>query len=320
MDKLSKIHNGSEAHTKLPAQVTSPQLEAVKQNLDIIARRHIDAVPEEDRIITTPQQMEIVLFALSGTESGSHLTSTIDKLGNLPEGFQEAFRIADRQSALALARSFAADPINMAEKTDKVRSLALSKLPASVKRAMLEIILQDGTHSAQQAFGELARRIEHDTEQELTDIIASIRGDSNFISVDADNVRRQALKQFLEGVYPDLILSPEIKLSQELQENHSEENCATIAALASEFGKVTGSKDFDAFTNAGKLEESLQQARATQDEAKIRPKPAWIRKTLDEWKSEQIEEAARSSIGLNNVMNEMCEKLRDIILKKFVKK
>lgn len=191
-------------------------LDAKESNPESIAKKYIDTVSEGDREITSPEQMTIILYALEGVLRGD-LVSTKDKLGNLPKGFPEAIINADRQKAIDLARAFASDPIKSAADTDKVQEIANSELPESVRRALLAIILQEGSNSAQQAFGELANRLKSNAAETITKVVESVREDRGVVSGDSDNVRRAALEKFLEGVYPDLVHRKDVLLLRRME-------------------------------------------------------------------------------------------------------
>ena len=201
--------------------------ETTEHDPGVIAEKYIRSIPEQDRQITSAKQMDIILNALDNMRAGTALITTKDKLGNPPEGIQKAFaslnRPENRLKAIESARNFAADPVKESANADKTKQIANSQLPESIKNAILRIILIEGPQSAQQAFAELANRIERDTEHTIQENITAIINDVTFVSADADTIRRTALKKFLEGVYPDLMAKKEIVIIQRVSELSEEE-------------------------------------------------------------------------------------------------
>jgi hypothetical protein len=189
------------------AAAASPEAEA-----PVITEKYLKSIPEEDRDLRDPRQLKTVLFCLKSAVTRGDLTSTRDKLGNLPrsivDSFVDSLQPDSANKPLEAIRRFAENPLGGAQETDKIRSIATSALPESVKQATLHIIMDEGPHSAQNAFRVLGQRVE---EQGLTDaegiykVIHEIRDDPSLVSRDSDGIRREALQSFLEGIYPGVM-------------------------------------------------------------------------------------------------------------------
>ncbi|MFH1789658.1 MAG: hypothetical protein ABH832_01155 [bacterium] len=190
---------------------------APETNPKIIADKYIKSIPEKDKKIERPEQIKAILNALDAVREGSHVTMTKDRIGNMPACPFDESPQEKRARILKLIQNFVQDPVTTSANMDKTKYIASSDLPKSIKDAVLAIILSEGPHSAQQIFAELKKRIERDSEADITQLILSLKKDAHFISQESDNIRRSALNKFLESIYPELIKRDDVRFLQQIK-------------------------------------------------------------------------------------------------------
>lgn len=190
------------------AEAGEPVAESAEQDQKArareIAQKYLETIPEEDRKLTDPRQVEKLLWVLTSTiEPKNDLFRPADKFGNPPERVDDALFDGDIKKAAEGWREFVDDPVGLAKETDKVENIAKSTLPESVRSAIVSIILEEGDYSAVDMAKDIAEMMEKKGSVDSNQIYMKYSNSSEAIQ---DNILRQkAFRNLLEGLYPDLI-------------------------------------------------------------------------------------------------------------------
>lgn len=234
----------------------APVVESVEKNMEErareIAQKYLETIPEEDRKLTDSKQVERVLWVLDQTMGSSHekhLFSTRDKIGNAPPLVLDA-RYSDNPEGEAKAwREFSVDPVGNSKEMDKVRIIASSSLPESIRTAMLFIILKEGDYSAVSMAKEIVDGIDRD-------IVAEKYKSVEVVS--ADSLRQIAVRELLEGLYPDLVKSEKVSFLLEIKKMDTGSSRGEVMAMLEQYNQLVGedapfSKKFGDASNGAEL-------------------------------------------------------------------
>src|SRR3989344_2447048 len=227
--------------------------EYLKGEAQKISEPHIAKMPVEDRNrIANAAQVGSILDIHQGK---SDQLRTYDRMGNMPSSIQEPKFKGDRSGTIQAMRNFADNPV--ARAGEVLRYSKKGALPESLQTHMEEIILTEGKNHLGGAFAQLAERLEADPEGDIEAIWQQARRD--LTSQESDDVRRTALKQMVEAVYPDLLNSPEAVLWQEIGDIPTEnrENPETIARLARQFQELSGDAGFAEYVDHENVRKKL---------------------------------------------------------------
>jgi len=147
----------SEPGTQAFSQPKLP--DEIEQRTQAVVQKWLDTIPPADRaMIKDPKQIRSVLNLSKSAEAPgeSHLFQIEDKIGDMPDSAAVAMREKDPTKMAEAFERFANDPVKVSEETDKVKNIAKSTLPESLRKAVLSIILTEGERSAVGAFREYA--------------------------------------------------------------------------------------------------------------------------------------------------------------------
>ena len=235
-----------------------------------IAQKYLDTIPEADRKLTDPKQVERLLYVLeNANDPDSHLFSNVDKLGNLPSRGQESTNKGDAKGVAETWRAFAKDPVGISGETDKVQQIANSTLPETVRAALLSIILKEGDYPATAMAQEAVEKLEQtgDTKA-LSEVREKYSEAKNSKMMEDKSLRQKAARELLKGLYPDLMQSKEVTLLTAMSsmpyENQNDQN--TIAAMVEQYVQLFGdaplservSAELEGATNAKEVITKIQ--------------------------------------------------------------
>ncbi|MBI2552075.1 hypothetical protein HYW17_02130 [Candidatus Uhrbacteria bacterium] len=207
-----------------------------------IAQKYLDTIPEADRKLTDPKQVETLLYVLESTYTppGSQLFANVDRLGNMPTRAREAFFKKDVKGLAQAWRDYADDPVGVAKEADKLRQIGASTLPESVRTALLSIILKEGDHSVVEMAKDAAAALEQTGD---LGALKSLR--EKYLTPEvfkATSLRQDVARELLKGLYPDLMQREEVAFFEEMSslpdEKSSDKN--TVVAMVERYGQLLG--------------------------------------------------------------------------------
>jgi hypothetical protein len=273
----------SQYDQKDPRELAALEMEGSK-----ISQKHIEAIPPEDiNRITNGTQVEFIVALHMGR---SDEFNTRDRMGNLPPSIKESWDRQDRPALTQAMRDFASNPMAHAKEVFKYLAKE-GGLPESVRTQMEEIVLLEGKNRLGEAFASLADRLEKDQTGDIDKIWQQGRND--FTSKESDSIRKIALKQLAEAVYPEFFKKPEVQLWLEIEnlpdEKKGEPN--TIATIVQKFQKVAGDSSFAKYAETASIQEQLKSGEL--DKYNVRDVIQNVRQKLKEIVKEKLVSAGK---------------------------
>lgn len=223
-------------------QESSPEHQAyLEGEARKISGPHIAKIPPEDKNrITSETQVEYILNIHGGK---SDQLSTYDRMGNIPENIRKPFEEGDRAGVIQALRDFANNPMAQASEVLKYYSKQ-GIFPESVRTQIEEIVLLEGKNRLSEAFASLADTLESDPSVDMYQVWQKARRE--LTSKESDMIRKMALRQTLEAVYPDLTGSAEATQWLEINRLGYEDrqNPDAIARATAKFQELTCDASF----------------------------------------------------------------------------
>lgn len=175
-----------------------------------IAQRHLAGIPEQDRAIRDPKDVTMIFYLLRDAmaERPSGVLSSSDFLGNGTQ-FLATEHQDDIPGLVESMRTFKDRDAMEVGKISKMAYVEKSRLPDSVKRAVFGIIAKEGENNLGDLLAQAADLVE--AEGELG-AIGAWRGEKRAEHDTADKVRQMAIVKLLEGLYPNILRSEEMKM------------------------------------------------------------------------------------------------------------
>jgi hypothetical protein len=154
--------------------------------------------------LTTREQAGRILSYCNEAETGAHLFSSYDKLGNLPASL---FRTReDRAAFLAAMDNVLANPMEEAYRNmDKIeRLVGDNNLPENLRKNMARIIMEEGDKPPLDLFRIVQAELIAHTEMKPVDAISKVRNEIQPSFRQNDRPRQEAVLSLLKQTYPQL--------------------------------------------------------------------------------------------------------------------
>jgi hypothetical protein len=225
-----------------------------------ISQKYIAEVPLEDRRITDPDQVKLLLSLLSyrkGNEiDSSDAFITSDRITKI-SGTQKSLMSGDRQGVINAMQEFADDPLKHADGTLHVFSTN-TFLPESVKNAIRNIALQEGNNTMPQVVKKMVEQLKGDDSLSIETVIQ--KGRKELCSKESDGIRLQALKQLVESIYSEFANSPEVKLWLAIKglSDEDKENPMKTTEMIRKYQECTNDSSFSGYSNPETIKQMLK--------------------------------------------------------------
>jgi len=266
-------------------QEGSPEYQAyLEGEAKKISEPHIAKIPAEDRNRITGGAHVSGILDLREGKSDQLMTN--DRMRKIAATIGDPMLSRDRATFIQGLREFSEKPTAYASGVLESYSKE-GVFPESVRTQIEEVALLEGRNTLRDGVAVVVEKLTTHPEITISEAIEAQAKELGSFK-ESDAVRRTALRQMMEAVYPDILTSPEAAQWSEIKNlgYEDQKNPDVIARLAVKFQELTGDASFAQYASAETIRQGVTSGAI--DELDLVMVPSGISRKLQKRMAEKF--------------------------------